>query len=119
MPTVDATVDNLAQILKDNEVVILDFWAPWCGPCKIFSPTYTSLSDLDEYKDVVFCKVNTEDYPTIGQDFQVRSIPNLVFFKAEVILHQHVGIIRENVFRKILDEIIGLDTQTVKNSVIR
>ena len=78
MATVELTNDTFKETITDNDIVIVDFWAPWCGPCKSFAPTYEAVSE--KHEDVVFAKVNTEDEQQLAASFQIRSIPSLLLF---------------------------------------
>ncbi len=82
MATIDITKETIEDTITNNDIVIIDFWAPWCGPCKSFAPTYESVSE--KYDDVVFGKVNTEDQQELGANFQIRSIPTLMVFREKV-----------------------------------
>ena len=77
----ELNIQNFADTVKNNEVVVVDFWAPWCGPCRMIAPIIEELSE--EYKDkgVVVAKVNTDEAPEIAAQFGIRSIPTVIFFK--------------------------------------
>ena len=77
----ELNAQNFADTVKNNEVVVVDFWAPWCGPCRMIAPIIEELSE--EYKDkgVVVGKVNTDEAPEIAGQFGIRSIPTVIFFK--------------------------------------
>ena len=79
MATVELTKENFNDIVGNNDVVIIDFWAEWCGPCKRFAPVFEAASE--KYDNVIFGKVNTEEQPELSQYFQIRSIPTLVVFR--------------------------------------
>ncbi len=89
MATVEVTKDNIEEIIAGNDMVILDFWAAWCGPCKAFAPTFEAASG--NYPDVVFGKVNTEEQQELAGYFQIRSIPNVVLFREKVMLFAQPG----------------------------
>ena len=77
----ELNIQNFADTVKNNKVVVVDFWAPWCGPCRMIAPIIEELSE--EYKDkgVVVAKVNTDEAPEIAAQFGIRSIPTVIFFK--------------------------------------
>jgi len=87
--TVILTKDNFESVVTGNDMVIVDFWAPWCAPCRAFAPTFEASSE--KHTDVVFAKVNTEDEPELAGAFNVRSIPTLMFFREKVILYSEAG----------------------------
>ncbi|MBM3345202.1 MAG: thioredoxin [Betaproteobacteria bacterium] len=89
MATVMLTKDNFESVVTGNDMVIVDFWAPWCGPCRAFAPTFEASSE--KHSDVVFAKVNTEDQPELAGAFNIRSIPTLMFFREKVILYAEAG----------------------------
>ena len=89
MATIEVTKDNVEEIISKNEMVILDFWAEWCGPCKSFAPTFEAASE--KYPDVVFGKVNTEQQQELAAQFQIRSIPNVMLFREQVMLFTQPG----------------------------
>ena len=73
MATLDLTEPEFAGVIENNKIVILDFWAEWCGPCKAYGPVYERVSN--EFDDVIFAKINTEEEPELGRMFNIRSIP--------------------------------------------
>ena len=83
----DATFD--AEVLRSATPVLIDFWAPWCGPCRGFAPIYEKASE--SHADVVFAKVNTDEEQELGAAFNIRSIPTLMVFRENVILFQQAG----------------------------
>lgn len=89
MATVALTKENFESVVTGNDMVIVDFWAPWCAPCRAFGPTFEASSE--KHADVVFAKVNTEDQPELAGAFNVRSIPTLMFFREKVILYSEAG----------------------------
>lgn len=89
MATVELTKDNFENVVTRNDMVIVDFWAPWCGPCKGFAPIFDQAAD--KYQDVVFAKVNTDDEQELAGYFNIRSIPTLMVFREKVILLSQPG----------------------------
>ena len=101
MAVVELTKDNFEQTITDIEFVIVDFWAPWCAPCRSFAPTYEKISE--EYDNILFAKVNTEDEQEIAMHFQIRSIPTLMIFREKVIIFSQPGALPESAFKQLVD----------------
>ena len=89
MATVELTKENFEQVVTGNDLVFVDFWAPWCGPCKSFAPVFEEASE--KYPDAVFAKVNTEEEQEIAAHFQIRSIPTLMVFREKIIIFSQPG----------------------------
>jgi thioredoxin len=115
MATIEVTKDNLEKTIADNEIVIIDFWAPWCGPCKSFAPIYESVSE--KYDDVVFAKVNTEDEEELAASFQIRSIPTLMIFREQIAIFSQAGMLPESAFEEIIGKTKALDMDQVRKEV--
>jgi len=96
MATVEVTQDNIEEIIAKNDIVILDFWAEWCGPCKSFAPAFEAASE--KYSDVVFGKVDTEAQRDLAGYFQIRSIPTVMLFRDKVMLFSQPGAIPPDQF---------------------
>ncbi|MFV2060652.1 MAG: thioredoxin [Gammaproteobacteria bacterium] len=111
MATVDLTGDNFEEVITQNDFVIIDFWAPWCGPCQGFAPVYTDTSE--KYPDIVFAKVNTEEQQELGGHFQIRSIPTLMIFREQVILYSEAGAMQASEFEKLIEQAKGVDMADV------
>ena len=115
MAVVELTKDNFEEVVTKNEFVIVDFWAPWCGPCRSFAPTYEKVSE--DHTDVVFAKVNTEDEQEIAGHFQIRSIPTLMIFREKIIIFSEAGALPESAFRELVKKAGELDMAEVRRQV--
>jgi thioredoxin 1 len=109
---VELTKDNFEDVVTNNPFVIVDFWAPWCGPCRSFAPTYEKVSE--DHPDVVFAKVNTEDEQEIAGHFQIRSIPTLMIFRDKIIIYSEAGALPESAFRDLVAKANELDMDDVR-----
>jgi len=115
MATVELNEQNFVDTVKGNDIVIIDFWAPWCGPCRSFAPVYEELSE--EYADVVFAKVNTEVEQNIAAQFQIRSIPTLMIFREQIILYSEAGALPKQALQQIVTQVKALDMEEVRKSL--
>ena len=111
MATVDLTKDNFEQVVTGNEVVIVDFWAPWCAPCRAFAPTFERASE--QHADVVFAKVNTEEEQEVAGAFNIRSIPTLMVFREKVILYAEAGSLPAQALEQVIAQAKSVDMAAV------
>jgi thioredoxin 1 len=113
--TVDLTKDNFEHTVKENAMVIVDFWAPWCGPCRGFAPVYEKASE--QHPDVVFAKVNTDEEQELAGGFGIRSIPTLMVFRENVILFQQAGALPANALEQVITQAKALDMAKVHQEI--
>jgi thioredoxin 1 len=111
MPVIDLTKDNFESVITGNDVVIVDFWAPWCGPCRGFAPVFESASE--KHPDVVFAKVNTDEQQELAGHFAIRSIPTLMLFREQVILFSQAGALPESGLESVLTQAKAVDMKEV------
>lgn len=115
MAVVELNKDNFEQTIKDEAFVIVDFWAPWCGPCRSFAPVYDKVSQ--DHDNMIFAKVNTEDEQEIAAHFQIRSIPTLMIFREQIIIFSQPGALPEGSFRQLLGKAQELDMAEVRKQI--
>ena len=115
MATVELTDTNFNETIEKNDIVIIDFWAPWCGPCKSFGPVYEKVSN--EYPKIVFGKVNTEEQQALAGHFQIRSIPTTVILKENIAVFQQPGVIPEEGLKDIIKQVEELDMDMVRKEL--
>lgn len=112
MATVALTKETFDKTIQDNETVLVDFWAEWCGPCRSFAPTYEESSN--QHGDIVFGKVDTEDQQELAQMFGIRSIPTLMVFRDQIILFAQPGALPGNMLEDLIGQVKALDMDDVR-----
>jgi len=115
MATIELTKETFQDTINNNDIVFIDFWAPWCGPCKSFAPIYESVSEKND--DVVFAKVNTEEQQELAASFQIRSIPTLMILREQIVIFSQAGMLPESAMDEIVAKTKQLDMEKVKAEI--
>jgi thioredoxin len=111
----DLTQENFAPSINDHPFAVVDFWAPWCAPCRAFASTFAAAAA--RHPDVLFAKVNTEDQQAIGAHFNIRSIPTLMIFRDNIIVYAEAGALQASALDQVLASARALDMDEVKREV--
>ncbi|MBU6515125.1 MAG: thioredoxin [Acidobacteriota bacterium] len=115
MATVQITGENFEEVVTNNDLVLVDFWAAWCGPCRSFAPTYEKVSE--QYPDAVFAKVDTEAEQGLAASFNIMSIPTLMIIREQVVIFSQAGALPESALVDLVQKAAALDMAEVHRQI--
>ncbi len=115
MATIELTAENFEATINGNDMVVVDFWAPWCAPCRAFAPTFEAASE--QHTDVVFAKVNTEEQQQLAAAFGIRSIPTLMVFREQIILYSEAGALPAGALDHLVSQVRAVDMSDVRREL--
>ncbi|HUJ00712.1 MAG TPA: thioredoxin [Usitatibacter sp.] len=115
MAVVELTKENFEEVVTSNGTVVVDYWAPWCGPCRGFAPVFEKVAEANP--DVVFAKVNTDEEQEIAAHFQIRSIPTLMVFREQIIVFSQPGALPQGAFEQVVGKAKALDMDEVRRQI--
>lgn len=115
MATQEITMDNLETTIKENDIVFLDFWAAWCGPCRAFAPVFESAAK--EHTDIAFGKIDTEAEQQLAAGFNITSIPTLMAFREGILVFSQPGALGAPQLGQVIDAVKGLDMDDVREKI--
>jgi thioredoxin 1 len=115
MATVELNSTNFKDAITGNDIVFVDFWATWCGPCKSFAPIYEAVAEKNP--EIVFAKINTEDEQDLAASFQIRSIPTLMIFREQIVLFSQAGMLPQSALEDLVAKTKELDMDQVRADI--
>ncbi len=115
MPIIQMNETNFQETIEKNDIVIIDWWAPWCAPCRAFAPVFEKAAA--KHPNIAFAKVNTDDEQGLGAAFNIRSIPTLMIFREKTLLFAQPGMLPGNVLEELIGKVEALDMEEVRKAV--
>jgi len=117
MPVVNLTQDDFQKTIEKDGIALIDWWAPWCGPCRAFAPVYEKVAEANP--DLTFAKVNTDEQQELGSAFNIRSIPTLMIFRDRILLFAQPGALPQGVLEEIVKKVRELDMDQVRAEIAK
>ena len=111
----ELTAQNFESAVTDHPFAVIDFWAPWCGPCRAFAPVFAAAAA--KHPDILFAKINTEEEQALGASFNIRSIPTLMIFRDNIIVYAEAGALSGAALEQVLSAARELDMETVRREL--
>ncbi len=115
MSTINLSLKELESTLDKNEIVLIDFWAQWCGPCRMFGPIFEKVSEKNP--DIVFAKVDTEKEQDLAAAFGIQSIPTLAIFRDKILLYKQPGSLPEAALVDLIKQVKELDMEKIRQDI--
>lgn len=116
MATTDLTAENFAETIEGNGIVLIDWWAAWCGPCRMFAPVFEKASE--EHPDIVFGKIDTEAEQSLAAQAQISSIPTLMAFREGILVFNQAGALPAAGLEQVIEGVKGLDMEQVRSQLV-
>jgi len=115
MATIELTNENLDETINNNDIVLIDFWADWCGPCKMFGPVFEAAAE--KHTDLVFAKCDTQNQQEVAGSFGVRSIPTLAIFREQILVFKQAGALPPEALEDLISKVRELDMDEIRQKI--
>ncbi len=115
MALMNLTKENFNEVVENNDIVVMDFWAPWCGPCRQFAPIFEKVAS--EYPDIVFGKINTEEEQELAAHFQIQSIPTVMIMREQIVVFAQPGMLPEDGLKDLINKVKELDMDAIRKEI--
>jgi len=117
MALMNLTKENFNEVVESNDIVVMDFWAEWCGPCRQFAPIFEKVAG--EYPDIVFGKINTEEEQELAGHFQIQSIPTVMIMREQIVVFAQPGMLPEEGLKDLINQVKELDMDEVRKEIAK